>query len=268
MDLETLCRRISSEVKTEVMSFVGTEDAGKVLYTGADGTATKFIDKVAEDAVFRVIEENSIPIMVVSEEAGVVNFGNDPEYIMVLDPIDGTHNAISGIPFYSISMAFARYNNDATLKDITYGFIENLATGEVFQAEKGKGAFRNGDSIMASHETQLDRGYFSIYINPQDLEQIAPLLQKLKKIRAMGCMSLEMCLVAKGNFFGVMDFRNNLRNIDIAAGYIILEEAGGFTTDLSGNSLSLSIMDIRKTNLVAASNKNINKKIIDSLEKN
>jgi myo-inositol-1(or 4)-monophosphatase len=169
---------------------------------------------------------------VLSEESGLVTFGENPEYICVLDPLDGTHNAIHGIPFYSVSIAIARYSENASLEDIGYGLVMNLKTGDVFEAGKGKGARFNGETISAE-DKRLDESTFCIYMR-NDTGVLNRLLHGVKRIRNMGSVALELCHVAKGDYHGLVDLRNLLKVTDVAAGKLILEEAGGICTPDAG----------------------------------
>jgi len=102
----TISNTIMVEAQEAVRPLVGTEKASKVVKMGADGTPTKFIDLVAEEKVVEVLEDSERPVTLISEEIGEFKIGKGPsEAVFVVDPLDGTRNAIKNIPAYGISIA-------------------------------------------------------------------------------------------------------------------------------------------------------------------
>ncbi len=192
---------------------------------GADGTDTSQIDKIAENTVLDYLARNKIQLNVLSEEIGFVD--NGAEETMVLDPIDGTSNAIAGVPLFTISMAIGK--ND--LKGIHTAYLKNLITGDVITAEKGKGAFKNGVRIHAKKDSDLKDLFMMIYLGNGAHPDSFVLVKRVKSSRSYGCASLEMELVAEGQADGYMmhseKYDRSIRVVDIAASYLILKEAGG-----------------------------------------
>lgn len=262
--IETL-REVAVEVQKVVKPIKGTREAREVIKMGADGTPTVKMDDVAEKAAFDVLKKSGIPIVILSEESGVVTTESDPEYICVLDPVDGTHNAVRGIPFYSVSIAVAKYKENASAKDIELGLVMNLETGDVFEAEKGRGARFNGEHISTEDE-KFDESTFCIYMR-NDTKKLNKLLRGVKRIRNMGSVALELCHVAKGDYHGLVDLRNVLKVTDVAAGKVILEEAGGIV--MSGraeSALDASILELKGIPVVACSSEKLYKDVSRLLE--
>ena len=96
---------------------------GVSIGVGADGTPTKYIDKIAEDVAINFIKKSNLSVNILTEEAGFLDFSG--KYTFVLDPIDGTSNAVRDIPFYSISLGVG----ESCLDDISYGIVKNIPTG-------------------------------------------------------------------------------------------------------------------------------------------
>lgn len=236
-----LCRAVAEEVQAAVAPLVGK---------GME----REIDLAAEKAAFQGLEDSGLDMLLVSEESGVTLLGEEPEYICQLDPLDGTFNAANAIPAYAFSIAFSRYRRDATLGDIQYGFVRNLVTGECYEAAKGRGARKNGRLLRPSERRVLEEGTYCVYLYGSQLRELGPALMRFNKIRILGCASLELCFVADGGYEGFIDFRGCLRNVDIAAGKLILEEAGGRVTGRHGENLRTGIQDIEATSLVAGAN--------------
>ena len=136
--MRDLLETISDQVRKKVNSLPQDFDRSKELCMGADGTPTLSIDKVAEDVIVEYITDKEIELNILSEEAGYID--NKAEKTLVIDPIDGTYNSVMGIPFYSVSMAIGT----KSMADVEAGIVQNVVTGELFYAEVGKGAFRDG----------------------------------------------------------------------------------------------------------------------------
>jgi myo-inositol-1(or 4)-monophosphatase len=248
--MKKLCEDVSNAVQDAIGDIVGKLESGTILYMGADGTPTTKIDDVAERAAIQVLKEDGRPLNLISEEIGSMNLGEGAEFTIVLDPLDGTYNAIQGIPFYSFSMAICE--ND--LSKIYYGYVRDLVTGDVYLAEKAGGAFLNGSEIHVSKKT---KGYC---ISAND--QIS--LDKNCKIRLIGSIALELCYVASHKLDAVIDNRNLLRVTDVSAGKLIVEEAGGIVTDLMDEPLKLPL-DVKQKLSIIASNGSIHDELIDKL---
>lgn len=253
-----ILREAAAEVQKAVGPIAGTREAGEFIKMGADGTPTVVLDDVAEKAAFDVLRKSEVPMVVLSEEAGLVAIGGEPEYICVLDPLDGTYNAVHGIPFYSISIAIAPYREDATTNDIELGLVMNLENGDIFEAEKGKGASFNGRGIETV-DRKLEDSTFSVYIR-DDVEKLERLLGGAKRVRNMGSVALELCYVAKGDYHGLVDRRNLLKVTDVAAGKLIVEEAGGISTPDS------SILGLDGIQVVACSSEILYKEVEKLIE--
>ena len=127
-----ILRDIADAVVKAVGLIPGPE-LGKDIEMGADGTPTSEVDKVAENTVLDYIVRNNVPLNVLSEEIGYVD--NGFEDTLVLDPIDGTSNAIAGVPMYTVSMAVGK----SRLSDVRYAYLRNVMTGESMPVDKGPG---------------------------------------------------------------------------------------------------------------------------------
>jgi len=249
-----LCRAVFEDVKKAVSSLKGTREANEFMFVGADGTDTKRIDLAAEDAMiarFKIYAASAgKSIRVISEEYGETFLGNasDVEFAVIVDPLDGTTNAIHDIPFYSLSIAFSKPD----LTGIYFGYVRNLANGNEFYAETGKGAYMDGIKIESSAASSVRELTISAYGYRQNTDRTAKLCSRVQKVRVLGSVALELCYVAAGKIDAFIDVRRMLRLVDIAAGQMIVREAGGLVTDGSGSSLFLPDNHIKPVNLVAS----------------
>ncbi|UCD14147.1 MAG: hypothetical protein JSW60_01655 [Thermoplasmatales archaeon] len=217
---------------------------GTNIGIGADGTPTKYVDKVAEDAAVRFISRSNVKANLLSEESGFMDHGG--EYTFVLDPVDGTRNAYRGIPFYSVSLAIGKQR----LSDVEYGIVKNIPTGDTFIAEKNQGAFLNNTQISVS-EIPAKNILHSVVLG-KNSDPTTLSLAKKNNVRSLGSASLEMCMVA----IGALDFyfvgREFMRVVDIAASTLIVREAGGFVRNIFGKELDMSLTLDERTSVVAS----------------
>lgn len=264
--------RMAEQVERAVSPLVGTEEAGEIIKMGADGTPTKLIDLVAEDEAVGVLESTGRPVTIISEEIGVLHInseGDEPGIIFVVDPLDGTSNAIRNIPFYGISVAVAERHPDGaapTLNNVLMGFVKNFATGDLYWAIKGQGAFLNEKAISSSSQSSLDRTSLGAFIYGTRFRRVDSICRVIRRMRILGSVALELAYVASGSYDAFMDLRENLRIVDIAASKLIVEEAGGVVTNERGGEIDGLLNVKARTSLVAAGNLELHEKIMQTLE--
>jgi myo-inositol-1(or 4)-monophosphatase len=248
-EIATLCNDVSLAVSDAIKNLIGTNDGDKIVAMGADGTPSKLIDVTAEDAALEILASSGIDMKIITEEKGHLTFGEKPEFTVVLDPLDGTYNATHNVPFYSVSIAIG----DSDLSDIRYGNVYNLVNGTDFTAVLGRGAYCNGKEIQVSSTSALEEFTLAAYGYRSGEDILKRLGRRVRRIRSLGSAALELCYVASGRFDGFVDVRNRMRVTDIAAGILIIKEAGGVLTH--GNSLPLSgELDVTKRVNIVASN--------------
>jgi myo-inositol-1(or 4)-monophosphatase len=217
-------------VEESIRDLAGTSEGGVTVKMGADLTPTKKIDQVAEDCIISFLQEHHLCSFLVSEEAGKVKFQGNGGTIF-LDPVDGTFNALAGIPFYALSIAYAEHGV------VQQAFIRNLASGETFTAVKGKYARCDNKPIRVSDVSQLDECAMSVYGRKFDPTRMMQLGQKIRRWRLLGASALELCYIGCGRIDGFVDLRGTLRVTDAAAGMLVCTEAGGIVSDLEGKEI-------------------------------
>jgi myo-inositol-1(or 4)-monophosphatase len=161
------------------------------------------------------------------------NQESENEFTWLIDPIDGTTNFIHGIPFFSISIALQHGS------EIILGYVYDVMTDELFSAAKGKGAYLNGKPIDVSETETLQEALLATgfpYDKSPWLEAFLQLLIKIMQhshgLRRFGSAAIDLCYVACGRLEGFFEF--GLSPWDVAAGTLIVQEAGGRVTDISG----------------------------------
>ncbi|MCX9011109.1 MAG: bifunctional fructose-bisphosphatase/inositol-phosphate phosphatase [Candidatus Methanoperedens sp.] len=251
-----LCNDAAEAVEQAVSGLIGKPEAGVTLRIGADGTPTENIDEAAEKAALKVLESGNRSMRFVSEELGEKIIGKRPEFTFVLDPIDGTFNAVHGIPFYCVPIAIS----GSDLSDIRYAYIKNLVNGDIYTAERGKGAFLNNKRIHVSSRSEFSE--LSVISYSHRPHAVAINNHNVRRVRTFGSAALELCYVASGIFDAFIDLRGMLRVTDIAAGKLIVEEAGGIVTGGEGKSLSTPF-DVKQRVNVVASNRKVHDKLLE-----
>lgn len=164
------------------------------------------------------------------------------QYHWYVDPIDGTRMFVHGLPTCCISVAVC--DSDGPL----VGVVFNPETGELFNAIRGKGAFRNGKSIVVSKADRLSSSFGGLgWTNNKECgEFFGKLVPVIGKVRALGSSAYQLCLVAEGR----MDFYivSGIHSWDIAAGMLIAKEAGATLTDFKGTLYDISSQRLLATN--------------------
>jgi len=239
--MRELCTEIADAVEEVVEPIAGKVGSGEVVGMGADGTPTKQIDEIAEEVALEVIEEYG-DLRVVTEEAGEVVYG-DPTHTVVLDPVDGTYNATKGVPLYSVSVAVA---DGETVDKIQHAYVRELMTGKSYTAERGEGAYFEGRPIEVGDESTPGK---MTVCGVYNIEGFDP--TRFKRVRLLGCSSLELCYVGANRFDGFLDVRSRLRVLDFAAAKLVVEEAGGVVTDGYGDELQ-NVLEADQRTTVAA----------------
>ena len=169
--------------------------------------------------------------------------GSDATHLWIVDPLDGTTNFLHGIPQFAISVALEREGA------IVAGLVYNPATDELFLGERGKGAFLNdkrlrvagrrrlADSVIACGLPHLGRGDLEL-----SRRELGAVQEKVAGLRRLGSAALDLAFIAAGRFDGYWE--RGLSSWDMAAGILLVREAGGFVTDLQGNDAMLASGEI------------------------
>jgi myo-inositol-1(or 4)-monophosphatase len=215
-------------------------------------------DKRAEEAVYSELAKARPGYGFIGEEGGMRE-GTDKSHVWIVDPLDGTTNFLHGMPHFAVSIALKREDT------IIAGIVYNPANDDLFLAEKGKGAFLNdqrlrvagrkklNDAVIACGLPHLGRGSFETAT-----KEMAALQPKVAGLRRFGAATLDLAWVAAGRFDGFWE--RNLGAWDMAAGMILVREAGGFVSDFVGGD------DIFGTGNIVAGNEYIHRELVAALK--
>lgn len=190
------------------------------------------VDHKSEEAIISIVKAEFPDHFILSEEAGALE--QNSEYKWIIDPIDGTVNYANGIPICCVSIGIEKNGK------MLMGAVLNPFMNEFFVAEKGEGAFLNNKKIQVSTQNSLIKscmvtGFPYTYLDAPNgpLQVFEKFIRKGIPVRRLGSAAIDLCWVAAGRFDGF--YEHKLSAWDSAAGFIIVEEAGGKVTDLQGN---------------------------------
>ena len=192
-------------------------------------------DHASEKAIIKIIQDKHPDHFILSEETGSVHTDSNIKWI--IDPIDGTINFANGIPICCVSIGVEQDG------EMIMGAVFNPFMNELFFAEKGKGATLNEKPIKVSDKDNLltsclVTGFPYQYLDTPNgpLEIFEKLIRKSIPVRRLGSAALDLCWTAAGRFDGF--YEHKLQAWDSAAGYLIVQEAGGVVTDLKGEKFN------------------------------
>ncbi|TET19883.1 hypothetical protein E3J74_05320 [Candidatus Bathyarchaeota archaeon] len=253
--LNTL-KACSKKIRKEVLPLFGSADAAIGFGRGAGGDIMKKIDLAADKALITTLQDLDASCTLISEESGVKKIGSQPSnFYVTTDPVDGTTNAVRGIPFIATSIAVSKA---PYLKDVEAALVSDLIHDITYTAKRGYGAFKNEKRVQASSTSTLEKAVIGFDLSTVEKKEfITPLirvLEKTKHLRHLGANALELCYVADGTTDAFIDLRGKLRVTDIAAAYLILREAGGIMVTLEGKELNAPLAPTQRVSFIASAN--------------
>lgn len=193
-----------------------------------------YVDKEAEKLIVNGLNEIGLSAGFITEEETAST--QDKEGLnWIIDPLDGTANFIHGLPHYSVSIALAKG------KDVLIGVVVHVVSGDVYHASKGNGAFKNKLKLTVSQNDELGKSllatgfpYYKFEEMSKYLKILESLMQKTHGLRRFGSAALDLAYVAEGCYDGFFEY--NLNSYDMAAGVLLVQEAGGKVTDFKGEN--------------------------------
>ena len=224
------------------------------------GDFVTMTDKKVEEILIEELRKARPKYSVLSEEIGEIKNDDTEDFKWIIDPIDGTSNFLHGIPHFAISLALENK------KEIICGIVFDPIKNEIFSAEKGNGAYLNNQRMRVSARKKLKDCLIVTGGPRQNHQNKEVCMEEYKKfsskvlipIRKMGSASLDMAYVAAGRCDGFWE--RNLNYWDVAAGVVLVKEAGGFVTDFYGEN------EYIKNKSILATNSKINNEMIEILK--
>lgn len=209
-------------------------------------------DKKAESIIMKELSSKRPDYSFLGEETGSTQ-GKNKEFCWIIDPIDGTHNFIHAIPYFCISIALER-RSAAGAREVVAGVVYDPIHQAMYTAEKGKGAMLNDMAIRVSRRVSMDDAMV-VVTSPRHSEKTAHSLDMLSKMvatkascRYMGALALDLANLAAGRF-DVVCLQSQYA-WDVAAGALLVQEAGGLVTKLDGSEYSPHTDNLLATNKI------------------
>jgi len=229
--MEVFLNRLATESGKILLKYFGTNI--RIDYKGRTNPVTR-ADRESERIIKKAIEEKFPNDKLICEESCPVPEAMDTRNrYWIIDPLDGTVNFTHGFRTFCVSIAVMEN------KEITAGIIFNPFTKERFFARKGKGAFKNGKRIFVSDISDMSKSLlvtgfpYHTYKNPKNIFRLFNrFATRVQGIRRLGSAAMDLCYTGEGIFEGFWE--ENLGSWDVAAGVLIVKEAGGTVTDFSG----------------------------------
>jgi myo-inositol-1(or 4)-monophosphatase len=227
-DVIVLAKETGDFIRQESRNF----DLDKIEYKGKNDLVS-YVDKEAEKRIVKGLSQ-MLPGSGFIAEEGTSTKKSDT-YNWIIDPLDGTTNFSHGVPVFAVSIALMKRN------ELVLGVVYEINRDECFHAVKGQGAFLNHVSIKVSPVQTIDKALLATgfpYYNFDQMKQYLAILDEFMKgthgLRRMGSAAVDLAYTACGRFEGFFEY--NLQPWDVAAGALIVKEAGGLVTDFSGGN--------------------------------
>lgn len=258
----------------DVRQFLLTDGLKKLatVQTNARGDVTKEFDFLAEG---RIIEycarEVSEPLRILTEERGEVRTRSGPaRWTLIVDPVDGSENFARGNEFSCVSLALLPGEELPRPEEVAVALVGRIFSGTIYEAERGSGAWRNGESIRPSQTSRLSDAMITIDFNfkgDAGVARLFPLLRSIKDARRFGTAAFEFVAVASGGADAYVDVRDTLSPENYMAAYLIVAEAGGVITDRLGWPLAPIHSMTQGQSIVAAATRDLHTAILEILPK-
>jgi myo-inositol-1(or 4)-monophosphatase len=233
------------------------DSIGKIQYKGEIDPVTE-IDLLCEQEVISRIQNAFSGHAFLAEESGATE--GDADHLWIIDPLDGTVNYAHGYPCYCVSIGYQCKG------EVVAGVVYNPCLDELFVAEKGQGATLNGKSISVSTITDLKQSLLATGFpydisesSDNNLDHFQKFIKACQAIRRPGSAAMDLCYTAMGRFEGFWELK--LHPWDYAAGWLMIEEAGGTMTRFDGSPFQMGDRSI------LASNGHIHQSMVDLLMK-
>jgi fructose-1,6-bisphosphatase/inositol monophosphatase family enzyme len=252
--LESLYRAIVQAVTDGNAAEWGT------LGQNAKGDQVKWFDLAADRAVCNYLEHHfPCPVELLSEEGEPRQFGRgEPEWTMILDPVDGSENFSRGLTPAGMAIALVPASQPVAVETVELALVGDLYRGQVWQAVRGRGAWRDGQSLRPSRVTQLEQAIINCDISGAAIQPaLAEVLAEARSIRSFGAATLVLVHVADGALEAHVDVRDRLTPENYLAPGLIIQEAGGLITDPQGAALPPIQSLTESYSVIAAANQEL-----------
>jgi myo-inositol-1(or 4)-monophosphatase len=247
MQLEQIATQVI-ELAKQAGDFIRQErknfSADKIEYKGLNDLVS-YVDKTAEGIIVSGLQKILPESGFITEEKTINKVAD--RYNWIIDPLDGTTNFIHGVPVFSVSIALQEYN------ELVLGVVYEINQDECFYAWKGSPAYLNGEAIKVSQAPKISDSliatgfpYYNFEKQPQYIDLLTHLMKSCHGIRRLGSAATDLVYTAAGRFDAFYEY--NLNAWDVAAGIVIVKQAGGHVVNFSGGDEVLNARELLATN--------------------
>jgi fructose-1,6-bisphosphatase/inositol monophosphatase family enzyme len=261
--LESIFRNIQRVVTVGDVGFTGKTERN------TKGDSVKWFDLAADEAASSYLKEHfPCSVLLMSEEGTPRQFGTgQPEFTVVLDPVDGSDNFARGIAPVGTAVALIPHSCSITVETVQYALVGNLVTGQIYTAVRGNGAFCNGKEIRTGSCNVLTSAMISCEMNHFAVRApLANVLSRAGGVRTLGCATEAITLVASGSLDAHLDLRGRLTPENFLAPSLILTEAGGTISGPEGEPIP-DITDLtQRFSIIASSSPELHAVLVQQLK--
>jgi len=247
MQLEQIATQVI-ELSKQAGDFIRQErknfSADKIEYKGLNDLVS-YVDKTTEGIIVSGLQKILPESGFITEEKTINKVAD--RYNWIIDPLDGTTNFIHGVPVFSVSIALQEYD------ELVLGVVYEINQDECFYAWKGSAAYLNGEVIKVSHAPKISDSliatgfpYYNFEKQPQYIDLLTHLMKSCHGIRRLGSAATDLVYTAAGRFDAFYEY--NLNAWDVAAGIVIVKQAGGHVVNFSGGDEVLNARELLATN--------------------
>jgi myo-inositol-1(or 4)-monophosphatase len=247
MELEQLTGNVI-EIAKDAGAFIReqrkTFTSDKIEFKGLNDLVS-YVDKTTEEKIVAALQRVIPGAGFITEEKTISKTGD--RYNWIIDPLDGTTNFIHGLPVYSVSIALQEYD------ELVLGVVYEINQDECFYAWKGAPAYLNGRQIKVSDTPTIGKSllatgfpYYDFKKQPAYIELFAELMRNCHGLRRLGSAAVDLAYTACGRFDGYYEY--NLNAWDIAAGIVIVRQAGGEVVNFKGGDETMNTRELLATN--------------------
>ncbi len=247
MYLEQIANKVI-EIAKEAGSFIReqrkTFSPDKIEFKGLNDLVS-YVDKTAEEKIVSALKDVLPEAGFITEEKTISKVGE--RYNWIIDPLDGTTNFIHGLPVFSVSIALQEYN------ELVLGVVYEVNMDECFYAWKGSSAYLNGNVIKTSDSPAISQSllatgfpYYDFSKQPAYINLFTELMKSCHGLRRLGSAAVDLAYTACGRFDAFYEY--NLNPWDVAAGIVIVRQAGGQVVNFKGGDEVLQTRELLATN--------------------
>jgi myo-inositol-1(or 4)-monophosphatase len=241
----------------------------KQVYARSSKHTTMQFDRDAEDIIINGLTASGLGFEIITEERPTFRTTETPAYRIVVDPIDGSTNVEKGIMTASVALAVLPIDAPILPEQVQWALVGELFSGAVYEAQRGNGAFRNGQRCQTSTTTDIRHCLAGINMDTKKFQAIQALFTKeptIGKVRRCGSSAMDSVYVASGTYDTYIDIANDITGESFLASASIVLEAGGVLSDHEGKVLRPITNLIEKFSVVISGNQKLHQEILSRIK--